>query len=148
MLTTPAYGWIEENVSWLFHKSGFHLSVEINSLCFGCALLRLVIGLKKKQSSHFRRQSDVKPKPIRDTQNDGATRYILLRYWGKIVLTKSEVVSYARKLPVAFLIFIHFSIFFPTKIQVNVWEIKSAIWRVLAQAHPTNLVNTIFCLVP
>ena len=31
--------------------------------------------------------------------------------------------------------------------QTNVWKIKNATERFLAQLHPSNLVNTIFCLV-
>ena len=44
--------------------------------------------------------------------------------------------------------FIHFSIIFPTKLQANVWGIKRTVARVLAQPHPSDLVDKVFNLIP
>ena len=37
--------------------------------------------------------------------------------------------------------------FFPANLQANVWKVKNATEGFLAQLHPSNLVNTLFCLV-
>ena len=43
--------------------------------------------------------------------------------------------------------FIHFSIIFSAKLQANVWEIKSVVTSVLAQPHPSDLVDTVLNVI-
>ena len=60
----------------------------------------------------------------------------------KIVLTKFEGWSCVRERSVAFLFSIDLSLTLPANLQANVWKVKNA-----SQLHPSNLVNTLLCLV-
>ena len=62
-------------------------------------------------------------------------------------INQTEGVICARKRSVTFPIFHHVSIFFLQKYK-QMYEITSAITRILARIHPSTLVNTGLNLVP